>query len=123
MPGMAFRAEDGRRWRIAGGYAAVHMKEANTSVEVLFGIDLVRCMPDLTDPATMGCLLALVREAWDELEATPAKLHRRGRWVWVMVNHDEDEMGTPQPTEVAALVAALEAAGGEALVSALEAAP
>jgi len=26
---------------------------------------LDQCLPDLTDPATLGCLLALVREAWE----------------------------------------------------------
>jgi len=68
-------------------------------------------LPDLTDPATIGCLLALVREAWNEAEATPLKVYRKGRWVWVMVHHDEDDMGPPGNTETGALVAALEAAG------------
>ena len=68
-------------------------------------------LPDLTDPATLGCLLALVREAWNEAEATPLKVYGKGRWVWVMVHHDEDDMGPPGNTETGALVAALEAAG------------
>jgi len=66
-------------------------------------------LPDLTDPATLGCLLALVREAWGD-EAMAAWPHpqagRAKAWrVW--------RPGLPVaygPTEAAALVAALEAA-------------
>lgn len=69
-------------------------------------------VPDLTDPATLGCLLALVREAWN------------ADWIYVVC----DQMNDPEdggylwrvcvpwasdivaPTEAEALVAALEAA-------------
>jgi len=61
--------------------------------------------PDLNDPGTLGCLLTLVREAWEEPRlstmwddgwyvASPWGELTRGRWV----------------TEAEALVAALEAA-------------
>ena len=30
------------------------------------GIDRIQALPDLTDPATLGCLLALVRDAWGD---------------------------------------------------------
>lgn len=68
-------------------------------------------LPDLTDPATLGCLLALVREAWN------------ADWIYVVC----DQMNDPEdggylwrvcvpwasdivaPTEAEALVAALEA--------------
>lgn len=31
--------------------------------------------PDLTDPATLGCLMALVREAWEPATVTKNPLH------------------------------------------------
>lgn len=72
------------------------------------------CLPDLGDPSTVGCLLAMVREAWgggptDLCWMPQPKLMQ---W-WVTVPHPSGKgrrcagMG---PTEVAALVAALKAA-------------
>ena len=77
-------------------------------------------LPDLTDPATLGCLLALVREAWGD----PSKLwdghvevRRDHRILFFVVSfrHDasgalvEDTLATGD-TEAEALVAALEGA-------------
>ena len=63
-------------------------------------------LPDLTDPATLGCLLALVREAYDDERA-----HVRpcaGGWDF----HTLDPMAprVTAPSEAQCLVAALEAA-------------
>jgi len=63
-------------------------------------------LPDLFDPATVGCLLALVREAYDDEHA-----HVRaaaGGWHF----HTLDPMAprVTAPTEAQCLVAALEAA-------------
>jgi len=61
-------------------------------------------IPDLSDPATLGCLLALVREAWanDTMHARPGG----DRWrVW-----SEEPGAFVFGTEAEALVAALEAA-------------
>lgn len=66
---------------------------------------LTRCLPDLTDPATLGCLLALVRAAWDDPAAWAAP---DGDWH-VFGDMPETEYGIGD-TEAAALVAALEAA-------------
>ena len=68
-------------------------------------------LPDLSDPATLGCLLALVREAWDDPQVHAAPMCAMGRhvgWrVWfdayLTVYFDGD-------TEAEALVCALEAA-------------
>jgi hypothetical protein len=74
------------------------------------------CIPDLTDPATMGCLLALVREAWGPVahampwghsSLSPAPVG------WSMMLTAYDNLPTAKlsaPTEAGALVAALEAA-------------
>ena len=73
-------------------------------------------LPDLTDPATLGCLLALVREAWGWDSAFTC--HDESGWC-VNSGADcdvdlQDEAGDAEryATEAAALVAALEAAEG-----------
>ncbi len=68
-------------------------------------------LPDLTDPATIGCLLALVRAAWGDLSLSVLFDHdgckwRVGRW-------EDDGLALRcrhADTESEALVAALEAA-------------
>ncbi len=77
-------------------------------------------LPDLTDPATVGCLLSLARAAW----ADPKELW--GGWVGILRDHRslffvvryyhnengalcEKTIGSG-PTEAEALVSALEAA-------------
>jgi hypothetical protein len=69
-------------------------------------------MPDLTDPATLGCLLALVRDAHN---APAAYLMGSVNNQWVVHHFTEpDAYWKPltkwQPTEAEALVAALEVA-------------
>ena len=61
--------------------------------------------PDLSDPATVGCLLALVREAWGDADIFGLHYHRDGGWC-VEINDRHFYGSTP----AAALVAALEAA-------------
>lgn len=64
-------------------------------------------LPDLTDPATLGCLLALVREGWRNGNVSVAKAHPE------MGGHWGVEIGKRYicgDTEAEALVAALEAA-------------
>lgn len=64
-------------------------------------------IPDLTDPATLGCLLALVRGAWGDqrLACVPWRLNWAVDRVWMRNGHVAEGA-----TEGEALVAALEAA-------------
>jgi hypothetical protein len=62
--------------------------------------------PDLTDPATLGCLLALVREAWG---SPHAYVGHSDRWV-AAFRCEVGGRAFASTTEAAALVAALEAA-------------
>jgi hypothetical protein len=65
-------------------------------------------LPDLTDPATLGCLLALVREATsaDTLYVRPTKTG----WIIMMGSGKGLGKVSDGTTEAEALVAALEAA-------------
>lgn len=68
-------------------------------------------LPDLNDVATLGCLLALVREAWGDPEAHLAL--GAGGWILMSGESRVAEVVYPSPagrTEAEALVAALEAA-------------
>ena len=75
----------------------------------------VDCLPDLTDPATLGCLLALVREAWGP-EAT-VSVNISGFWAVGGARIQKGKsaghtinLGIWKATELEALVAALEVA-------------
>jgi hypothetical protein len=67
-------------------------------------------IPDLTDPATLGCLLALVREAWVDLHMVAHCDDRYGKTVWWLSRWGDLPRSCECSTEAAALVAALEAA-------------
>ena len=79
-------SEAGMAWR----YARIHGESS---------------LPDLTDPATLGCLLALVREAWGQPELFCSRSIGLGWGVYDFI----DDVGLGH-TEAEALVAALEAA-------------
>ena len=69
--------------------------------------------PDLTDPATLGCLLALVREAWGDPTICTSALQLGDLPGWVVecfTQPSNIHVLEPCPTEAEALVAALEAA-------------
>ena len=79
------------------------------------GVHPSRALPDISDPATLGCLLALVREAWGDPGITARCIWDDGRqWAVFHPGHPAppliDALAESQPTEAEALVAALEAA-------------
>lgn len=63
-------------------------------------------VPDLTDPATLGCLLALVREAW----IAPTVYARPTKTTWIVMMGSGKGFGKvcEASTEAEALVNALE---------------
>lgn len=67
MPGM--QTQDFTRVCYNTGYSARGWDHCdNTCSECDGGIVTLTsaCLPELTDPATLGCLLALVRKAWND---------------------------------------------------------
>ena len=106
MPGM-LAALDG----IDGDYRARVCRVDNGrfwSDATTLPYDLTSYVPDLSDPATLGCLLALVREAWESPKANIS-------WVtddkcMVVFDTGHAQRFLLASTEAEALVAALEAA-------------
>lgn len=114
-----------RYWRWLPGMLTltghrVSDEDAETDEPILFDDDL----PDLRDPATVGCLLALVRKVWSSAPATTSRFiyysPERGSyssWACTYWRPDADSrqggawIQAHGDTEAEALVAALEAAG------------
>jgi hypothetical protein len=63
-------------------------------------------LPDLTDPATLGCVLALVRKAWGDPRAY---MRDSFGWEWI-TDYCVEKWPPGGETEAEALVAALESA-------------
>ncbi len=101
-PGMLIKAdEDIDRICIAWEDGMLECRD----IEII-GDQIAEVLPDLDDPATLGCLLALVREAWGDQRINTLPTTDGG---WAVADGDDDWICTGM-TETEALVAALEAA-------------
>lgn len=111
------RAVACRGWRWMPGMLAVEVAGPGMSLTGGRPVRVDECWhavnvwrPDLTDAATLGCLLALVREAWGDPTLCVVLDTSDGRWC---VGRWEDGLamrGRGGVTEAEALVAALEGA-------------
>jgi hypothetical protein len=120
---LARRAVACKRWRwmpgmmTCGGWRVIAISEGR-SVCAKYDFVVISpehdAIPDLTDPATIGCLFALVREAYGQPTMSCLFDHADATWSeypWdVKLVGVRVVIGGCGPTEAAALVAALEAA-------------
>ena len=119
------RAVACRHWRWMPGMLGLSNQSSSRSIWIRIvdppEDDASECWPDFSDPATVGCLLALVREAWNDptLGLFAARGGRSGRpaRVWAFGGRRPRRKGWDKSiasaffgSETDALVAALEAA-------------
>ena len=109
LPGMLVRYGDGKAWyRLTDGDGfGMPFKHVPPNPRDAW--------PDLTDPATLGCLLALAREAWGNLRLVAiyceaANPGQSEGWAVQVADNRLPVPGEDYATEAEALVAALEAA-------------
>ena len=125
LEALARRAVACPRWRWMPGTLARGVMPPTLSWERLTAAERIGetrvpvlrdALPDLADPATIGCLLALVREAWAAGPDIESYVTRAGApqvrvSVWAAGSwEDNDPSDFVEQTLAAALVAALEAA-------------
>ena len=101
---LARRAVDSKHWRWMPGMLT-DVGERVTDTETFY----LGTLPDLTDPCTLGGLLALVRQARKDPTYLPTCLQGPPDAAWV-VDRPSQIRKTWYESEAAALVAALEAA-------------
>jgi len=119
MEQVARRAVDCEGWRCMRGMLCL-TDEDGYAARILHvsRFSYHAALPDLADPATLGCLLHLVREAWKDegLTAVVANYDHENGYQWRVVgghHHGSTFMAMGQKrysTEAEALVTALEAA-------------
>ena len=106
MPGMRqFAGRNFAPYRIVSDIYAPPEGEA-----IMDSYDGDSLLPDLTDPATLGCLLSLVREAWKSPVAQLSPSLPDGYQWTCYINDEEEDRLFREKTEAEALIAALEAA-------------
>lgn len=119
---LARRAVACKRWRWMPGMQVVHTprRDGQTGYFLRLSQDgyvpAENEYPDLTDPATVGCLLALVREAHNAPHAWVEVRYGQRARVLSPDNYSEGARMLSEwqiGTEAAALVAALENANGD----------
>ena len=86
-------------------------------IEISFSVSSNQFYPDITDPATLGCLLSLVRKAWKDphfhVVPNPSRCKETNETLWDFYGNfmGKSLRGTCFSSEGDALIAALEAHG------------
>jgi hypothetical protein len=113
------RAVACKRWRWMPGMLGLSNQSSSRSIWIRIVDppmdDASECWPDFSDPATLGCLLALVRQAWGNEASVSLNISsfwavggakiQKGKSAGHIIN-----LGIWKLTEAEALVAALEVA-------------
>ena len=111
LPGMAGQDALGVPFRVAlAHHSGGAMVVAGMAFMPAYPDALARMVPDLSDPATLGCLLALVREAWKSPVAQVSPSLPDGHLWTCYINDEAEDRFFREKTEAEALLAALEAA-------------
>lgn len=90
LKSLSGRAVQSRGWRWKAGMKAVGRKDSPTAwfrleedFKALLG-DWKDAIPDLSDSATVGCILSLVREIWGPHAVTIANIFEDPDKVWTL---------------------------------------
>lgn len=94
-----------KRWRWMAGMLTIN----GTRIQRTPNVEITAAWPDLDDPATLGCLLALVRKAWGDCTIWTMVDVDCDEGAWICTGLEVGEIGSGY-SEAHALVAALEAA-------------